>query len=309
VARPLLEKAVSRIDNRFQSLNYALWDHGAFIHVPENVASPKVILIDFVATGTGTRRPHLLVHAAKGSDVLVVQRYLTDAPEDRILMDAAWEVSVGENATCKIVTTECMSNESLFVGNGYADVHGYGVINAFEVFSSGKLVKSRFEVDLLGPGADALMNGLFVATSDRHIDLKTVQRHVSPRAASHSYYYGSAEDEGRTVYQGLIEVAPNASGTDAYLTNQNLILDDKARADSIPSLVIKTNDVRCSHGSSTGKINENQLFYLMSRGFSRKAARSMLIEGFFEDAISKAPEPVRDELRLIVDSARGEGHG
>ena len=107
-----------------------------------------------------------------------------------------------------------------------------------------------------------------------------------------------------------IEVRPEAAKTDAYLSNKNLVLNDGARADSIPSLEIKTNDVRCTHGSTTGKLNDDELFYLMSRGFPREAAKSMLITAYFEDILEEAPEAVRDDLRdrirnILEEAPRG----
>ena len=103
----------------------------------------------------------------------------------------------------------------------------------------------------------------------QHMDIRTVQRHQSPRATSRAYYKGAVAGGGRTIFQGLIEVATGASGTDAYLTNRNLILGEAARSDSIPTLKIGNNDVKCSHGSTTGKLSADELFYLESRGLLR----------------------------------------
>jgi Fe-S cluster assembly protein SufD len=144
------------------------------------------------------------------------------------------------------------------------------------------------------------LDGLYFTHADQHMDLRTVQRHEAPTAYSRTIYKGPLRDEGRSVYQGLIRVEENASGTDAYLTNNNLVLNDGARSDSIPSLQIGTNDVRCSHGSTTGRIDPLQLFYLMSRGYKESEAVEMLIEGFFDEIVAKLPEILRDELRETI---------
>jgi Fe-S cluster assembly protein SufD len=124
--------------------------------------------------------------------------------------------------------------------------------------------------------------------------------HRAPHTTSRAFYRGAVRDESHAIYQGLIQVDHEAAGTDAYLTNKNLILSDEARADSIPSLNIKTDDVRCSHGSTTGKLDENQLFYLRTRGYTEAEAKRMLVEGYFEDLILQTPELVHEELRELI---------
>jgi Fe-S cluster assembly protein SufD len=107
------------------------------------------------------------------------------------------------------------------------------------------------------------------------------------------------------VYQGLISVDHDALDTDAYLTNNNLVLSDDARADSIPTLEIHTNEVRCSHGSTTGKLDESQIFYLNTRGYSPEEAQHLLVQGFFEEIVGRYPEIVSDEIHEIVEERIG----
>jgi Fe-S cluster assembly protein SufD len=119
---------------------------------------------------------------------------------------------------------------------------------------------------------------------------------------SRAFYKGAVAKSARTIYQGLIEVDEKATQTDAYLTNNNLILEGGARADSIPSLKIRTDQVRCSHGSTTGKIDENELFYLMSRGIAREDARIALIEGYFEDVVKAGGDDVLERIMTILSA-------
>ena len=116
------------------------------------------------------------------------------------------------------------------------------------------------------------------------MDLRTVQNHVSPKAHSLTLYKGAVQDEAHSVYQGLIRVDHEALSTDAYLTNNNLILSEEARSDSIPTLQINTDEVRCSHGSTTGKLDPRQLYYLYSRGYSPAEAKRILVRGFLIDS-------------------------
>jgi len=135
--------------------------------------------------------------------------------------------------------------------------------------------------------------------------MRTVQYHLQRAGQSRAFFKGAVAGNGRSVYQGLIEVDEAAPGTDAYLTNKNLILNDGARADSIPCLRIKTDDVKCSHGSTTGKLDEEALFYLMSRGLSRDSARKELITAFFEELIETAPEAERERLSSRISNLIG----
>lgn len=170
----------------------------------------------------------------------------------------------------------------------------------FEGILGGGFVKNRVEFALDGSGSDLNLDGIYFADDEQHIDMRTVQHHKGEHASSRTYYKGAIRDEAETVFQGLIDVNHEARGTDAYLTNNNLVLNDGAHADSIPSLNIKTDDVKCSHGSTTGRIDEEQIYYLRCRGFSREEAREMLILGYFEDLITGLPEKMQDDVRQQI---------
>ena len=177
----------------------------------------------------------------------------------------------------------------------------------FEGILGGGYVKNRVEVELMGGGGDLNLRGLYFADNEQHIDMRTIQHHSAEHADSRTFYKGVIKDEAQTIFQGLIEVAHKARGTDAYLTNNNLLLNDGAKSDSIPSLNIKTDDVKCSHGSTTGKLNEEQIYYFQCRGFPRQDAKELLILGYFEELISGLPQKAQTETRQRVQKRlRGE---
>jgi Fe-S cluster assembly protein SufD len=176
-----------------------------------------------------------------------------------------------------------------------------------EVKLGASLARTRIDCSLEGRGAEAQLDGIYYCGPGQHADVGTIQRHVSAGATSRAYYKGAASGGGRSVFQGLIDVSEGAAGTDAYLSNRNLLLGDAARADSIPTLRIGNNDVKCSHGSTTGRLGEEELFYLHSRGFSEAEARELLVLGFFEEVLARAPEGFREEalagIRLRLPEA------
>ncbi len=171
----------------------------------------------------------------------------------------------------------------------------------FEGILGGGFVKNRVEIGLAGSGSDLNLDGLYFTDDEQHVDLRTVQHHQAEHASSRTFYKGAIKDESEAIFQGLIEVNHEARGTDAYLTNNNLVLNDGAKSDSIPSLNIKTDDVKCSHGSTTGKISEEHIYYLQCRGFSRDEAKEMLIIGFFEELLHNLPVSMQDDVRQQIN--------
>jgi Fe-S cluster assembly protein SufD len=141
------------------------------------------------------------------------------------------------------------------------------------------------------------MSGFYFAEKDQHLDHDTQQYHLAPHTTSDMLFKGALVGKSRSVWQGMIYVAPGAVKTDGYQANRNLILSQDARADSIPGLEILADDVRCTHGATVGRIDEGEIFYLMSRGIPRKTAERIITEGFFDPIMQRIPyEGVRNRL-------------
>jgi Fe-S cluster assembly protein SufD len=140
----------------------------------------------------------------------------------------------------------------------------------------------------------------------QHFDLHTLQKHLTDHTTSDLLIKGCLKDRARSIYQGLIQVAEGAQRTDAYQANRNLLLSDTARADSIPGLEILANDVRCTHGATIGTVDEEQMYYLMSRGLPGNEAQRLIVEGFFTPVLDRIPlESVRDQLRQVIQQKIG----
>jgi Fe-S cluster assembly protein SufD len=243
------------------------------------------VLVDLEEGDAGSSFPHLAVVIGNGARAVVVLR-LTGGGA---LVNAGVDAQVGDGGSLELYQLQDLSPGTLFFSHASAAVGRDASFRSLEVHLGSRLAKTRLDCSLEGPGAESRLHGAFLAGAGQHMDLRTVQRHRTPKATSRALYKGAVKDSGRTVFQGLIEVSPGASGTDAYLSNKNLLLSDGARADSIPSLRIDNNDVRCSHGSTTGRVSPEELFYLASRGLSPAEARAMLVLGYFEDLLGPAP--------------------
>jgi Fe-S cluster assembly protein SufD len=164
----------------------------------------------------------------------------------------------------------------------------------------GKLRKADFEMFCEGEGAEAKLSGCYFGDASQHFDFHTFQNHKIGHSTSDLLFKGALRGRARTIYQGLIKIHKDAQRSDACQANRNLILSDKARADSIPSLEIEANDVRCTHGATVGQVDDEQVFYLMARGLTRHDAERLIIGGFFAPVLDRIPS---ESLRALVTEA------
>ena len=303
----LYEQALAEADNRFLAWHFASLSHGALLWIPPGLEIREPIFLDFEEDGPGTMSaPHVAILLGAGSHALVVQRITsrTDAAGG-MLCNAVVDIRLADAAGLQMYEQQKLSPADLYVRHVRAQVGRDSSLRHFDAELGARWAKTRVDCSLDGPGAEAFLDGAYFCGAGQHMDLRTVQRHQSPKAMSRAVYKGAVASGGRSVFQGLIEVATGASGTDAWLTNRNLILGEGARSDSIPTLKIGNNDVKCSHGSTTGRLNAEELFYLESRGLSAADAREMLVVGYFEDLLTPAPEIFRDQtLGVIRDRLR-----
>jgi Fe-S cluster assembly protein SufD len=300
--RPPFESAIREADNRFIPWHYATLGYGALLYVPSFVEIADPILIELIDGGSGRLgSPHVIVILDKGAKATVVQRMLGPMGGD-FLLNAGHTLVVSEGAGLGFYRSQEMGRETLVFGHGSARVERDASITHIDAALGGRLVKTRIDCVLAGPGAEVFLGGAYFCARGQHMDIGVVQRHRSGKANSRAFYKGAVKEDGRAVFQGLIDVGVGASETDAYLSNRNLILSEGARSESIPSLKIGNNDVRCSHGSTTGRIDDEHLYYLMSRGLSEADAREMIVLGYFEEVLAGSPEAYQS---AVLGSVRG----
>ncbi len=298
--RAAMEGAHAAADNRLEHWHFAMLASAAVLYVPANVAVAEPFEIDVTYGGDEVvHAPHLVAILERGADASVVRR-ISSSEEGEILVVDGSELVVGDGARLRVACLQRMNDESVVFSNDRGRLGRDAHLHRTEAALGADFVKARYISELAGAGADAVLNGLYFTTGEQHVDLRTVQQHRAANTTSRAFYRGAVADESHAIYQGLIQVDAVGRGTDAYLTNKNLILGDEARADSIPSLNINTDDVRCSHGSTTGRLDRDQVFYLRSRGYPKAEAVRILVEGYFEDLIEQTAGPVRDELRELI---------
>lgn len=300
----VLKKRMLNVPDRMQAWSLAYPTHGLVLKVPDGVRLSAPILIQSKEEGENLFSfPHLLILMGKNSEAQIVVRFdLGNSPG--IFFNGGITYQAEENAQGTLVVDRLLSSESGF----FLSFEGYlqrdATLQSVELHLGGQVSKSNWKVELEQEGAKGDLRGAYMAHPESHLEMELTQAHRSGRTQSNSLYKGIVSTGGKSVFQGLIVVGEGAAKTDAYLANRNLLLGSGARADSIPRLVIGNDDVRCTHGSTTGRLNETQLFYLRSRGLPLQDARRILIEGFFEEVIARIPGIYREDVLYRIAEAR-----
>lgn len=297
----LLEEPLKYAAHKTVPLHFALVETGAVLVVPQNQEIPKPFLIEIEENRDGVlTAPHLIVNAGRLSQASLLVKI---GGKGKSVIDLGLSFLGDEGAVFALNEIQNLGPESHLIGHGRfrigRDVH----LTHWSASLGGGTVKSEADFLLDGQGADLNAKGMYFGSGDQHRDLRVTAVHQVPHTTSNTLYKGAVRDRSHTVFQGLIEVKPEAKGTDANLSNKNLILTDGARADSLPQLKIDNNDVKCAHGSSTGKVNEEEVYYLTARGFDRSEARLLIAEGLFSELIDAAPALLREELEAHVEEA------
>lgn len=287
---------------KFFELNSAFWNVGFHIHVSKNVELPKGILLRYHNDRDGTALlPRLLVTAETGARFALAEQF-TSPDGVSTLCISAREFLLEPNADVKLVSLQDWGDGGIHIGEDWARVKRDAKVDLFSMTLGGKVSKMTVGCDVCEPNANAYLGGLFFADGTQHFDQKTLQFHSAPNTYSNMLYKGAVKDTGYSVYQGIIRALKDCVGVDAYQTNNNLVLDPGARADSIPGLIIDADELACSHGATMGNLDPEQLYYLRSRGISEPEARRMLVLGFFEEVVERVPfEVMRDRLHEVIE--------
>jgi Fe-S cluster assembly protein SufD len=258
---------------------------------------------------TGSIMPRTLVVVEEGATVTYIDEYASAGGEEPALSNGAVELFVGQGANVRYVSLQNWERNVLHFNTIRSSAGRDAVINSLVVSLGSELSRTNVEAGLSAPGSDSEMLGLYFADSNQLLDHHTLQDHLAPNAHSDLLYKGALRDESLAVFSGLIRVEPGAQKTDAYQTNRNLILGtDDAFAVSLPNLEIMADDVKCSHGSTTGQVDDVELFYLMSRGIPRAEAEKLVVFGFFGEVTSRIPlKGLKEKLDRAIEGKIGLG--
>ncbi len=289
---------------KFAALSAALAEDGVLVYVPPGVAAADPLHSVLWAPGSGGAHfSRVLVVVDRDAELTFVHEAASPTGAAPSVHAGTVEVLVGDGARVTFVELHNwgenvwnFTHETARVGRGARLDWIFGSVGS-------RLTKNFTSLDLAGEGAEGRMSGFYFADGVQHLDHDTQQNHRAPHTTSDLLFKGALVGQSRSVWQGMIYVAPGAQKTDGYQANRNLLLSPKARADSIPGLEILADDVRCTHGATVGQLEQEPVFYLMTRGLPRAEAERMVVDGFFAPVLERIPfEPVRDRFRDVIDA-------
>jgi Fe-S cluster assembly protein SufD len=287
-------------DNIFAALHGALASGGTFLYVPRGLTVPLPIESrQYIDAPDGSAFPHTVVVVEDDAEVVFLERY--QSPDgSAALVDAGLDVFAGDRSRVRVVSLEEHGDRTWHFQTQRAHTGRDASLQSLVVTLGGRFSRSVVETAIRGEHGSVEMLGLYFAERGQHFDFRTLQDHVAPACMSDLLYKGALRDHSHTVYSGLIRVNEGAAKTDAYQANRNLVLSDEAKADSKPELEILNNDVRCTHGSTVGQIDDEQLFYLQARGINRHEAERLIVKGFFEDVVDRLSNA---EVKALLEDA------
>jgi Fe-S cluster assembly protein SufD len=291
-------------DQKFTAHNAAMWKHGLLVHVPKNVELDQPLYVRIAnSVPRGSIFWRLLVVAEEGSRFSLIEEYASASPDLDAYTNAVTELFVEQAAKFEYVSIQNLSRETWHFATHHARVERDAQLDWVAGGFGSKNGKIRIQNDLNGPGATSRVTGAYFADGEQHLDYDTFQEHIAPSTESDFAFKGALREHAQAVWRGMIRVERDAQKTNAYQENRNLLLSPDAHADSIPGLEIMANDVRCTHGATLGRVNREELFYLMARGLSRSEAERVIVRGFFQDILDRIDlEPVRDALGAALEA-------
>ncbi len=303
---PYLGQIVRPGDGFFAAMNAAFWRNGIFLYVPRDLEVTLPLRAVIGLQGVPTDFSRILIVVEPGAQVTFIDERLADDAVGAAFHNGTVEIHVKENARLTYIALQNWGRYMWNFTHERAFVDRDSTLDWVVIGMGGGITKTFLEVALIGRGATAYMSGVFFFDGQQHADYDTEQDHIAPYTKSDLLYKVALKDRARSVWQGMIRAHPGAQKTDAYQANRNLILSPHARADSIPGLEIMANDLRCTHGATVGQINEEELFYLMSRGLSRPVATRLIVEGFFAPVLDRIPVPdIRRQADTIIHRKLG----
>ncbi|SMP57119.1 Iron-regulated ABC transporter permease protein SufD [Neorhodopirellula lusitana] len=299
--RPYLYTVVDPDYDKFAALHAAFWSGGHFVYVPKGVVLEKPLYIGSAMTDGGSDTSHTLIVLDEGAEATVIHECNSVDAEAGGLHMGAVEIIQKPNSHLRYVNMQEWGHKTYHFAHQKATVDRDSTLQWTVAAMGSGLAKVNQTVDLVGPGADSQVNGVLFTEGRQHIAYHTQQHHRAPSCHSDFLYKSAQQDKSRTVWRGMIKVDKKAQKTDGYQRNDNLVLSNHSRADSIPGLEIEADDVRCTHGSTTAKVDEEQIFYATCRGFTREEAVRMIVSGFFQQIFDRITiESVRDALALAI---------
>ncbi|MFN2499007.1 MAG: Fe-S cluster assembly protein SufD [Pyrinomonadaceae bacterium] len=300
IVRTHLARQADYVVNGFTALNTAFINNGAFVYIPTGVVVETPIHLLFIANSERTANlPRVLIVSGENSKATILENYVGTSNE--YLTNSVVEVVLEEGARLEHYKVQRESVEAFHVATTAVGLGRNASYDTTTITFGAQLSRHDIVVTMDHEGAECWVDGLYLVTGNQHADTHSVIDHRSPHCTSHQLYKGILDGKSRAVFNGKVFVRHNAQKTDAMQTNKNLLLSNEARVDTKPQLEILADDVKCAHGAAVGQIDEEELFYLETRGIHPDLGRNLLTYGFAEEVIAKIKiDSIRNQLDEAV---------
>ena len=300
--RPHFERRLIPPDyDKFAALQAACWSGGHLLYVPRGVVIDQPLHFFNAMSDGQVDLSHTVVILDEGAEATVTAETGNLLPSDSGFHCGGTEIVLSAGSRLRFVNLQDWGHGVWHFAHQRAIVGRDAALQWTIAALGSRLAKVNQQVALVGPGAECQVNGVLFTEDKQHISYHTLQHHQAPHCRSDFLYKSALQDKSRTVWRGMIKVDPKAQKTDGYQRNDNLLLSAHARADSIPGLEIQADDVRCTHGSTSGKVDEELIFYARCRGFTRKEAIRIIVTGFFQQVFDRITiDSVRDALSSAI---------
>jgi len=306
VLKTIFDAPGAELNDAFSALNSALFKDGALIYIPRGTRLSHPIHIAnilFAKESAIVASPHHIITVGERSSATIYETYSSYYPDTTAFTNAFTRIYAGEDSVVEQIRCQIENTGSFNIGSTITRISARANFSSHSIALGSKISRHTIKSKLNGEGIESIFNGVYVATDSQLNDHHLVVEHLKPRCASHEYFNGILSDKARGVFHGKIYVYPDAIKTDAKQTNKNLLLSDNAIVNSKPQLEIYADDVKCTHGATVGRLDENAIFYLRSRAIPAHKARQMLIYAFASENLEFIKDIVaRNEIEQILNN-------
>jgi Fe-S cluster assembly protein SufD len=285
-------------EGKFPAAAAAFWTGGIFVHVPKGEKIEKPIQIVWQIEEPGTAQyAQTLVVVDELAECEIREYFLAPDFEGQALHAGSFELFARPGSNVRMAHFQDWgAGEVHDISTRRIEIARDAHCSWVPIHLGGHLTKQRLDIITAEQGSDMRHTGLYITQGDEHLDLYTSDLHEAGHTTGDTVWKGALTGESRASYEGLIHIVKDAQETDTYLQTHSMLLSPRAKGDSIPSLIVETDNVKASHGGTVGEVDEDQIFYMMSRGIPRPEAVRILVEGYFEEVIQRLHDPVLEEM-------------
>jgi Fe-S cluster assembly scaffold protein SufB len=298
LAAEWLGRRFSHEEGKLAAATAAFWTGGAFVHVPPKVRLERPIQIAYVIDEPGVAQyARTLVVVGELAECAIREYCVGGGFEGQALHAGAFELYARPGAQVRLAHYQDWGTGEVYdVSTKRVEIARDAHVSWVPIHLGGHMTKQTLDIVTAEQGSDMRHTGLYFTERGEHLDLFTTDRHEQGHTTGDTVWKGALTGESRASYEGLIEIVPDAQETHTYLQTHSMLLSPKAKVDAIPSLIVKTDNVSASHGGTVGELDEEQIFYMQTRGVPRREAVRILVEGYFEEVVQRLHDPGLEAL-------------